>query len=94
MSRALDHLEQINNNRHDNTGSYLIQPELIEQERKTYQELQVLLEVSFAKAAKDQGIDVYTKHVTLQMNINSLLLDGTWFLTINKMFERYQRATI
>jgi hypothetical protein len=34
MSRALDHLEQINENRHESTGSYLIQPELIKQERK------------------------------------------------------------
>lgn len=62
MSRALDHLEQINNNRHDNTGSYLIQPELIEQERKNLQRVASSARSKFLqKAAKDQGIDVYTK---------------------------------
>lgn len=62
MSRALDHLEQINNNRHDNTGSYLIQPELIEQERKNLSRVASSARSKFLqKAAKDQGIDVYTK---------------------------------
>lgn len=62
MSRALDHLEQINNNRHDNTGSYLIQPELIEQERKNLSKVASSARSKFLqKAAKDQGIDVYTK---------------------------------
>lgn len=62
MSRALDHLEQINNNRHDNTGSYLIQPELIEQERKNLSIVASSARSKFLqKAAKDQGIDVYTK---------------------------------
>lgn len=62
MSRALDHLEQINNNHHDNTGSYLIQPELIEQERKNLSRVASSARSKFLqKAAKDQGIDVYTK---------------------------------
>lgn len=62
MSRALDHLEQINNNRHDNTGSYLIQPELIEQERKNLSRVASSARSKFLqKAAKDQGVDVYTK---------------------------------
>lgn len=62
MSRALDNLEQINNNRHDNTGSYLIQPELIEQERKNLSRVASSARSKFLqKAAKDQGIDVYTK---------------------------------
>lgn len=62
MSRALDHLEQINNNRHDNTGSYLIQPELIKQERKNLSRVASSARSKFLqKAAKDQGIDVYTK---------------------------------
>ena len=62
MSRALDHLEQINNNRHDNTGSYLIQPELIEQERKNLSRVASSARSKFLqKAAKDQGIDIYTK---------------------------------
>ena len=62
MSRALDNLEQINNNRHDNTGSYLIQPELIEQERKNLSKVASSARSKFLqKAAKDQGIDVYTK---------------------------------
>lgn len=62
MSRALDHLEQINNNRHDNTGFYLIQPELIEQERKNLSRVASSARSKFLqKAAKDQGIDVYTK---------------------------------
>lgn len=62
MSRALDHLEQINNNRHDNTGSYLIQPELIEQERKNLSRVASSARSKFLqKAAKDQDIDVYTK---------------------------------
>ena len=62
MSRAIDHLEQINNNRHDNTGSYLIQPELIEQERKNLSRVASSARSKFLqKAAKDQGIDVYTK---------------------------------
>lgn len=62
MSRAFDHLEQINNNHHDNTGSYLIQPELIEQERKNLSRVASSARSKFLqKAAKDQGIDVYTK---------------------------------
>ena len=62
MSRALDHLEQINNNHHDNTGSYLIQPELIEQERKNLSRVASSARSKFLqKAAKDQGIDIYTK---------------------------------
>lgn len=62
MSRALDHLEQINNNHDDNTGSYLIQPELIEQERKNLSRVASSARSKFLqKAAKDQGIDVYTK---------------------------------
>ena len=62
MSRAFDHLEQINNDRHDNTGSYLIQPELIEQERKNLSRVASSARSKFLqKAAKDQGIDVYTK---------------------------------
>lgn len=62
MSRALDNLEQINNNRHDNTGSYLIQPELIEQERKNLSRVASSARSKFLqKTAKDQGIDVYTK---------------------------------
>lgn len=62
MSRALDHLEQINNNRHESTGSYLIQPELIEQERKNLSRVASSARSKFLqKAAKDQGIDVYTK---------------------------------
>ena len=62
MSRALDHLEQINNNRHDNTGSYLIQPELIEQERKNLSRVASSARSKFLqKAAEDQGVDVYTK---------------------------------
>lgn len=62
MSRALDHLEQINNNHHDNTGSYLIQPEPIEQERKNLSRVASSARSKFLqKAAKDQGIDVYTK---------------------------------
>lgn len=62
MSRAFDHLEQINNNRHDNTGSYLIQPELIEQERKNLSRVASSARSKFLqKAAKDQDIDVYTK---------------------------------
>lgn len=62
MSRALNHLEQINNNHHDNTGSYLIQPELIEQERKNLSRVASSARSKFLqKAAKDQGIDVYTK---------------------------------
>ena len=62
MSRALDHLEQINNNHHDNTGSYLIQPELIEQERKNLSRVASSARSKFLqKAAKDQGVDVYTK---------------------------------
>lgn len=62
MSRALDNLEQINNNRHDNTGSYLIQPELIKQERKNLSKVASSARSKFLqKAAKDQGIDVYTK---------------------------------
>lgn len=62
MSRALDHLEQINNNHHDNTGSYLIQPELIEQEHKNLSRVASSARSKFLqKAAKDQGIDVYTK---------------------------------
>lgn len=62
MSRALDHLEQINNNRHESTGSYLIQPELIEQERKNLSRVASSARSKFLqKAAKDQGIAVYTK---------------------------------
>lgn len=62
MSRALDHLEQINNNRHESTESYLIQPELIEQERKNLSRVASSARSKFLqKAAKDQGIDVYTK---------------------------------
>lgn len=62
MSRALDHLEQINNNHHESTGSYLIQPELIEQERKNLSRVASSARSKFLqKAAKDQGIDVYTK---------------------------------
>ena len=78
MSRALDHLEQINNNRHDNTGSYLIQPELIEQERKNLSRVASSARSKFLqKAAKDQGIDVYTKT-----------------RNFTRCFEKYQRATI
>lgn len=62
MSRALDNLEQINNNHHDNTGSYLIQPELIEQEHKNLSRVASSARSKFLqKAAKDQGVDVYTK---------------------------------
>lgn len=62
MSRALDHLEQINENRHESTGSYLIQPELIKQERKNLQRVASSARSKFLqKAAQDQGIDVYTK---------------------------------
>jgi hypothetical protein len=62
MSRAFDHLEQINNNHHESTGSYLIQPELIKQERKNLSRVASSARSKFLqKAAKDQGIDVYTK---------------------------------